>query len=367
MSSSSLSAAVDLGSNSFRLTLAQINTQVSSANSDYIRPLYTLHETVRLAAGLTPNQFLTQTAIDKALQALTRFRQYLAQTQPKSIYAIATSALRQALNAQAFLQPAEQLLNSPIKVISGHEEGRLIYSGSLYQKAIDQQKRLVIDIGGGSTELIIGHNDEPDLINSVDIGCVSHTYQFFPTGRIDTATMCRAEIAAQQAIAHLADSYRHSGWTHAFASSGSACALANVLAAYQLNTDHSTIPNTDSQYQDLRKIVLARRTDADSTHIVRQGGTTQPGRFCVSPKYLTRSGLIRLKEQVLNSKHINHLQLAGLDINRIPVFIGGLTIMLGIMTALDIDVIETIGDVLPFGIFKHLHPLESADRNLISI
>lgn len=330
MSSSSLSAAIDLGSNSFRLTLAQINTQTSSANGGYITPLYTLHETVRLAAGLTSNQLLSQTAIDKALQALTRFRQNLVQTQPKNIYAIATSALRRALNAQAFLQPAEQLLNSPIKVISGHEEGRLIYSGSLYQKAIDQQKRLVIDIGGGSTELIIGHKDEPDLINSVDIGCVSHTYQFFPTGHIDITTIYQAEIAAQQAIAHLADSYRRSRWTYAFASSGTACALAKVLAAYQLNTDHATIPNTASQY-------------------------------------LTRSGLSRLRKLVLNSKHIDHLQLQGLDTDRAPVFIGGLTIMLGIMTALNIDVIETIGDVLPFGIFKHLHPLESADKNLISI
>ena len=330
MNSSSLSAAIDLGSNSFRLTLAQINTPAFSTNSSQITPLHTLHETVRLAAGLTPNQLLTETAIDKALGALTRFRQYLAQTQPKNIYAIATSALRKALNAQAFLQPAEQLLNSPIKVISGHEEALLIYSGSLYQRAIDQQKRLVIDIGGGSTELIIGHDDEPNLINSVDIGCISHTYQFFPTGHIDTTSMCQAEIATQQAIAHLTDSYRHSGWTHTLASSGTACALAKVLAAYQLNTDHSTTPNTASPY-------------------------------------LTRSGLIRLKELVLSRKHVNYLQLEGLDTERAPIFIGGLTIMLGIMTALNIEVIETIGDVLPFGIFKHLHQLESTDKNLISI
>lgn len=133
MNASSLSAAIDLGSNSFRLTLAQINTPAFSTNSSQITPLHTLHETVRLAAGLTPNQLLTETAIDQALRALTRFRQYLAQTQPKNIYAIATSALRKALNAQAFLKPAEQLLNSPIKVISGQEEARLIYSGSLYR------------------------------------------------------------------------------------------------------------------------------------------------------------------------------------------------------------------------------------------
>lgn len=329
MNSSSLSVAIDLGSNSFRLTLAQINTEAFATNSSQIMPLCTLHETVRLAAGLAPNQFLTQTAIDKALRALTRFRQYLAQTQPKNIYAIATSALRKALNAQAFLQPAEQLLNSPIKVISGQEEARLIYSGSLYQRALDQQKRLVIDIGGGSTELIIGHDNEPDLINSVDIGCISHTYQFFPTGHIDTVRMCQAEMAAQQAIAHLAESYRHSGWTHAFASSGTACALAKVLAAYQLNTGHSTTPNSAS--------------------------------LC-----LTRSGLIQLKELVLNKKHINYLQLEGLNIERAPIFIGGLAIMLGIMTALNIEVIETIGDVLPFGIFKHLHQLELTDQNLIN-
>jgi exopolyphosphatase/guanosine-5'-triphosphate,3'-diphosphate pyrophosphatase len=330
MNSSSLSAAIDLGSNSFRLTLAQINTTALSTHSNPITLLHTLHETVRLAAGLTPNQLLSQTTIDKALQALMHFRQYLAQTQPKNIYAIATSALRKALNAEAFLQPAEQLLNSPINVISGLEEARLIYSGSLYQRASDQKKRLVIDIGGGSTELIVGQDDEPDLINSIDIGCISHIYQFFPAGDIDTARMSQAEIAAQQAFAHLADSYRVAGWVHTFASSGIACALAKVLTAYQLNSIDTVTPHTPAPY-------------------------------------LTRLGLTRLKELVLKSKHINCLQLQGLDIERTPIFIGGLTIMLGIMRAFNIEVIETIGDVLPFGIFKHLHQLETADHNLIHV
>lgn len=316
-----LNAAIDLGSNSFRLTLAQIDKEMTAQNN-HIKPIHSIHETVRLAAGLNAHKLLTQSAISRGLKTLHRFKRYLNETQPQRIHIVATSALRQALNAQEFLKPAQQILNCPIHVISGQEEASLIYSGSLYRKPPDQQRRLVIDIGGGSTELIIGHHEIPELTASLNIGCIAHTYHFFHAGHINATAMQQAETYVQKIITPVLASYRQLGWTTVFASSGTASALAKVLATYHLNRHHSLVLNTTSAH-------------------------------------ITRTGLTKLKALVLNAKHIDQLALEGLDTDRIPVFLGGLTIMLGLMTILDIEIIETIGDVLPLGIFKQLQYLNS--------
>ena len=192
---SDLVAAVDLGSNSFRMLVAQAT---NTASGTQLRPIDTLRETVRLAAGLTDNKLLGNDAYQRGLAAMHRFGERIRGFDPSRVRAVATNTLRVAKNAQQFVQDAEKALGFPIEVIAGVEEARLIYIGAAHEVPAVQGNRLVVDIGGGSTELIIGKSYEPKLLESLYIGCVSHSMRFFPKGSIDAHAFSFRQIMKLQ-------------------------------------------------------------------------------------------------------------------------------------------------------------------------
>jgi exopolyphosphatase/guanosine-5'-triphosphate,3'-diphosphate pyrophosphatase len=232
VNSTDLVAAVDLGSNSFRMLVAQA---VNTSSGTQLRPIDTLRETVRLAAGLTESKLLGNDAYQRGLTAIRRFGERIRGFDPQNVRAVATNTLRVAKNAQQFVRDAEEALGFPIEVIAGVEEARLIYIGAAHEVPAVQGNRLVIDIGGGSTEFIIGKGYEPKLMESLYIGCVSHSLRFFPKGNIDAHAFKEAELAARREIQVISGSYLKSGWKQVIGSSGTARALAELIANNNFN------------------------------------------------------------------------------------------------------------------------------------
>ena len=173
----SLIAAIDLGSNSFHMVVAK-------ANLGEIRILERLGEKVQLAAGITEERLLTEESMQRGLDCLKRFAQLINGMEPGSVRIVGTNALREARNRIEFIRRAEEILGHPVEVISGREEARLIYLGVSHTLADTPGKRLVADIGGGSTEFIIGQRFEPLLRESLQMGCVSYTQRYFRDGKI---------------------------------------------------------------------------------------------------------------------------------------------------------------------------------------
>src|SRR6185369_3974382 len=175
---STMFAAVDLGSNSFRLSIGQ-------HDGETIRILKSQREPIRLAAGLDANGNLTQDAMQRALMCLKNFRIVLAAYELDAVRVVATAVMRQARNASSFLPLAEQAIGYPIEIISGEEEGRLIYMGVANALAQPNERRLVVDIGGGSTELILGRGLDIERAESFSVGSVKSSLSFFINGRVD--------------------------------------------------------------------------------------------------------------------------------------------------------------------------------------
>lgn len=217
-------AAVDLGSNSFHL-------QIGRAAEGQIYLLDGLREPVRLGAGLTRDKRIDRATQLRALEALARFGERLRGFPPEAVRAVGTNALREAKNAPQFLAEAREALGFPIEVVFGREEARLIYLGVAHSLPLAQHRRLVVDIGGGSTELVIGTGYEPELMDSVRMGCVSYSLRYFPEGRIDKPAMKKAELAASNELERMVKEYRKAGWREAVASSGAAKSIGTVLAA----------------------------------------------------------------------------------------------------------------------------------------
>src|SRR5688572_8991138 len=184
-------AAVDRGSNSFHL-------QIGRVVDGQIYPLAALREVVRLGAGLTAEKRIDRATQAEALEALAKFAERLRGFPRQAVRAVGTNALRVAKNSPQFLREARSVLGFPIEVISGREEARLIYLGVAHALPASAQRRLVVDIGGGSTEFIIGTGLEPQLTESLYMGCLSYSLKFFPEGKIDKARMKAAELAARQ-------------------------------------------------------------------------------------------------------------------------------------------------------------------------
>ena len=194
-------AAVDLGSNSFRLLLAEID---QSSAGPQLRILDQIKEAVRLGAGLDREFQLSEEARQRALQALGRFAERLEGLELEAFRAVATNTFRVAHNIGAFLKEASAVLGRPIEVVAGREEARLIYLGAAHSLPRDHQLRLVVDIGGGSTECIIGVDEQPRRRESLQIGCVALTQQFFSSGKITKAAMRKARLhCGEQLAAHV--------------------------------------------------------------------------------------------------------------------------------------------------------------------
>jgi exopolyphosphatase/guanosine-5'-triphosphate,3'-diphosphate pyrophosphatase len=221
-----LLAAVDLGSNSFRLIVGEVRR----GGHGGLRTIESLKETVRLAAGLGPDGALDAASRERGLATLSRFAERLRACAPDAVRVLATNTLRVATNAREFLEPAEAILGLPISVIPGREEARLIYIGAAHDLPLDGQDRLVLDIGGGSTECIIGRDHDPLLLESAPVGCVTLTTRYFGDGSIDRERLGEARRAAREVFAPHARAYRGHGWRYAVGTSGTAKALAQFAA-----------------------------------------------------------------------------------------------------------------------------------------
>lgn len=293
-------AAVDLGSNSFHLEIGRVV-------DGQIYPLDAVREVVRLGGGLTAEKRIDRATQAAAFEALAKFGERLRGFPRAAVRAVGTNALRVAKNAPQFLREARATLGFPIEVISGREEARLIYLGVAHSLPASAQRRLVLDIGGGSTEFIIGTGLEPLLTESLYMGCVSYSLKYFPEGRIDKSRMKAAELAASQELATLVKEYRDAGWDEAVGSSGTARSLENILRANEL-----------------------------------------------ADEGLTREGLQRLKNLLLKTEEADPDRIAGLRPNRAPVLPGGLAIMIAAFDALGLEAIKVSAGALRHGVLYDL-------------
>jgi len=274
-------AAVDLGSNSFHMIIASLEENGSLKVIDRIK------EMVRLGAGLNEKHYLDEETQQRALDCLSRFSQRLQNINEKDIRITGTNTLRIAKNSNKFIKKARRVLNHKIEIISGVEEARLVYHGAVYSLAELGSQRLVVDIGGGSTEIIIGKDNKPIKLESLEMGCVSVTKKFFSDGIISQSRLKEAEIFARQEIENVRYEYIKTGWEQCVGTSGSIRSISKVLLTNNI-------------------------TD----------GT------------ITDKGLKILLEKLLDFKSTNKIKLAGLSSDRQAVFIGGLVVLTATFKAL---------------------------------
>ncbi len=293
-------AAVDLGSNSFHL-------QIGRVVDGQIYPLDVLREVVRIGAGLTADKRIDRATQARALDALRRFSERLKGFPRPAVRAVGTNTLRVAKNAPAFLREAREALGFPIEVIAGREEARLIYLGVAHALPPAQHKRLVMDIGGGSTEFVIGTGFEPELTESLYMGCVSFSLRYFPDGRVEKSRMKAAELAARQELATMVRAYRALGWQEAVGSSGTARSIESILMANEF-----------------------------------------------AGEGLTREGLDRLRSLLIKQGAADPNRIAGLRPSRAPVLPGGLAIMIAAFDELNVDTMRVSDGALRHGVLYDL-------------
>jgi exopolyphosphatase/guanosine-5'-triphosphate,3'-diphosphate pyrophosphatase len=298
-----------MGSNSFRLELGRVE-------GDQIFRLDTWRETIRIAAHLDAKGRLTTAGQRLALACLGRFAERLRGLDPTAVRCVATNTFRVALNAGPFLEKAEGVLGFPIDVIGGHEEARLIYLGVGHVLPASPARRLVLDIGGGSTEFIIGRGLVPERLESLKLGCVTMSQRFFPDGRVTARTLDRAETHARADIEAIAADFSREHWQEAYASSGTALALAEILESNGLSS----------------------------------GG-------------ITPEGLARLRKRMIAAGSVGKLRLEGLKPARVPVLAGGFAVMVAAVAELGIARINPVGGALRLGALYDLHG-RSADRDV---
>ncbi len=293
-------AAVDLGSNSFRLQIARVVD-----NQLYM--LDGLREAIRLAAGLSEDKLLDLSSQQRALACLQRFGERLRELPREAVRAVGTNALRIAKNAPEFLQQAEVALGFPIEVIAGREEARLIYLGVAQGMPHTDELRMVMDIGGGSTEFIIGNGMQPLKLESLYMGCVSYSVRYFPDGKINKSNLKQAELAARNEVQTIASGFAKGHWHIALGSSGSARVLCDIL---------------------------------------EQNGYSDGG--------ITRLGLEELRAHLLKVGDINKLEMPGLKADRLPVLPGGFAIMYGAFCELGIEHMQPAIGALREGVLYDL-------------
>lgn len=293
-------AAVDLGSNSFRLEVARVV-------GDQLYPLDSLKETVRLAAGLDADKMLDTPTQARALDCLQRFGERLRGLSPEAVRCVGTSALRIAKNAGGFIARAEAALGHPIEIVAGREEARLIYLGVAHSLPASPDRRLVVDIGGGSTELIIGHGLKPHERESLHMGCVNYSQRFFAGGAVEKAGLKAAEMAARVEVERVAREFSPDNWQQAIGSSGTARALREILELCNW-----------------------------------------------SARGITADGLAQLRSRMAKAGNVEALDLPGLSRDRRPVIAGGFAIMAGIFAELGIEQMDVAETAMREGILYDL-------------
>ncbi len=293
-------AAVDLGSNSFRLS-------VGKHDGDTIRVLKSMREPIRLAAGLDAAGNLTEAAMQRAIACLQSFRVALAAYSFDAVRVVATSTMRQARNIAAFLPLAEQAIGYPIEIISGEEEGRLIYMGVANALAQPNERRLVVDIGGGSTELILGRGTDIERVESFSVGSVKQSLSFFVGGYVDAPSFEAAILSARSHFEDGAPPYHPQYWKRAYGSSGTIRAIADII-------------------------------DKDGLG-----------------KSVTPASLEALKKRFIAFGHVGKIDMPGLRPDRAATVIGGLAILIGVVHELGISQIEPIEAGLRVGVMWDLY------------
>ena len=217
-------ATIDLGSNSFHMIVARID-------DGHLQVIDRIKEMVRLGEGLTENKSLRPEVAERALACLERFGQRLRGMPPENVWAVGTNTLRQVRPETGFLERAEAALGHPIDVIAGREEARLVYLGVAHGLAAGTERRLVVDIGGGSTEVIVGEGFDAEVRESLHMGCVSMSQRWFSEDKITARLMDKAELAGALEVRPVREQFRHAGWARAVGSSGTIKAIATVVAA----------------------------------------------------------------------------------------------------------------------------------------
>jgi exopolyphosphatase/guanosine-5'-triphosphate,3'-diphosphate pyrophosphatase len=293
-------AAIDLGSNSFHLVVAREEEHALTV-IDRERDM------VRLAAGLDSKGLLTPEASERALECLARFGQRLRGLEPENVRIVGTNALRKATNSREFIARAEQALGFSIEIISGVEEARLVYLGAAQTLQGDRGRRLVVDIGGGSTEIIVGDKSNPVYLKSLYMGCVSSSERFFPGGEYDQFRMRSAILSAQLELESSTLVLQSLGAEDFIGTSGTARAINNVL---------------------------------------RENGWSETG--------ITREGLDTLVKKIIKTGKLDKLKISGLSEERRPVFAGGVAVMTAIFNALEIEFMRISDGSLREGVLHDL-------------
>ena len=224
MQNGTLLAAIDLGSNSFRLEIGRFH-------SGHIERVEYIKETVRQGNGLDENKVLSEAAMQRGWDCLARFAERLHGFKKQQVRAVATQTLREAQNRDEFMRKAQSILGFAIEVVSGHEEARLIYQGVSRLLPQSEEKRLVVDIGGRSTEMILGQGYEARKMESYRLGSVAWSTKYFPRGQLTAVAFKTAEVAAKAVLDEALDTFPPSEWTVSYGSSGTVGSVADILAA----------------------------------------------------------------------------------------------------------------------------------------
>ena len=298
-------AAIDMGSNSFRLEIGQIQ------RGRYRRIDY-LKETVRLGGGLDAAGFLNEEAATRGLDCLTRFARRLDGFAPHQVRTVATQTLREARNRDAFLLRAQTVLGQPVEIVSGREEARLIFAG-VARLQPSTVRRLVIDIGGRSTEMILGRGTRPRQAESFGVGSVSLSIKYFPDGRFSERGFREAQIAAGAELEEALEPFAARHWREALGSSGTVGAVSQVLAASS-----------------------------------------------ISDGRVTPAGLRWLMEQCLEAGNADKLSLPGLKNDRRAVIGGGLAILYTLATHFGIAELKPARGALRQGVIFDLAARQAA-------
>jgi len=295
-----LIATIDLGSNSFHMVVARVI-------HEEVRILDKLGEKVQLAAGLTKEKTLDEESQQRAFACLTRFAQRIKDMPTTSVWIVGTNSLRVAKNSKDFIEKAQQIIGHRISVISGREEARLIYLGVSHTLADDSGNRLVIDIGGGSTEFIIGQRFEALELESLFMGCVSYRNEFFKKGKITKSAMSKAMMAASLNLVAIARRFQKLSWQHCVGSSGT------IKAVHQALVDNGW--GKDS---------------------------------------ITLKGLLKLSEKAIELGKFNQLEKIGVRKERQSVFASGLAILIASFNILNIKSMEVSDGALREGLLYEL-------------
>lgn len=278
-----LLAAIDLGSNSFHMVVAQLD-------QGELRTVDVMSDKVQLAAGINSKRILTDEAKQRGLDCLSRFAQRIKDLPRDDVRVVGTNALREAKNSAEFIDEAESILGTPLEIIAGREEARLIYLGVSHTLADDQGSRLVIDIGGGSTEFIIGERFEPRVMESLHMGCVSYTKRFFADGSICPKNFKRAQTAALQELQAIKFHYKDIGWGSAVGSSGTIKAVRNACVSNGFSKDR-----------------------------------------------ITKEALHQLRDMILSYEHFEEIEIVDIKPERKQVLTAGVAVLCAAFEALDIE------------------------------